>query len=134
MHLGHDRRSASISRAQADLEILRHLVTNHEIVLVTYRRLNGPVEIETSEPQRLGRHHATERDDPSLGGPRSEVHDHRSHWLVDRKVKADRRRHGRLKEYRVCRSGCPGRLLERSALDRSGGRWHRQEHFGPAQP
>src|SRR5439155_8562897 len=93
-----------IGGTDRELDLLRRPLADRDAVLPAYVRLDRGVDVERSDPERLERDNASERDHGDLGRAAADVDDHVAHRLVDGKAGADRGGHRLFEEVRLSRT------------------------------
>ena len=132
--LGLDLLAGGERRADLELDLLRGLLADQQLVLaldVVHDRL---VELVAADADRLRDDDPAERDHRDLARPAADVDHHRAGGLADGQPGADRRRHRLLDQVRLSRPGREARLLDRALLDSGHAAWHAHHHpgVGPA--
>ena len=133
-HLGLDLAAVGRGGPDGQLDLLGGALADGDAVLAAHVGLDGGVDVEPATADRLGRHHAAERDDRGLRGATAHVHHHVADGLVDGEPGTDGRRHGLLDEVGGRRPGPVRRLLHGPTLDARDGRRHADEHAWTVEP
>src|SRR5918992_1498030 len=103
-------------RADLELQLLRRLLADEELVLLLHVAHDRLVHLVAADADGLGDDDAAEGDDGHLGRSAADVHDHVPGRLRDRQAGADRRRHGLLDQVRLAGAGGQGCLLDGALL------------------
>src|SRR5665647_71264 len=103
--------------ADLELDLLRRLAADQELVLLLDVTDDGFVEFVAADTDGLADDDAAERDDGHLAGAAADVDDHAAGRLGDRQAGADGGRHGLFDEGRPASTRGVGRLFHRSLFD-----------------
>ena len=115
-------------RADLELDLLRRLLPDHQLVLALDVVDDRLVELVAADPDRLRDDDAAERDHRNLARAAADVHDHVAGGLAHRQAGADRGRHRLLDQVGLAGARRQAGLLDGALLDPGHARGHADHH------
>jgi hypothetical protein len=132
-----DREAVAVDRRLGDADLLLDPLggrfADQEVVVTPDVGGDRLVHLVAADAHRRGVGKAAERENRDFGRAAADIDHHRSDWLGDRHVGADRGRHRLLDQPDLRRAGVRGGVADGAALDGGGAGGHADHDLRPAR-